>query len=82
MSSYKEMVDKDIELMYSIHDQLQRSPRLNQFFETVVSPQPWKDITTIIWIACLFAMLELGRSHFWVIAVNLVFAVGKCHINS
>jgi len=75
------MVDKDIELMYKIQEYCNSSPRLNQFMETVVSVHPLKDITTIIWIASLFGMLELGRNHFWVIAINLIFAVGENGVN-
>lgn len=72
MASFQEMVDKDIELMYSINEYCNRTPWLKDSMSRIVSLHPWKDITAVVWIAFLIGMMEIGSAHFWVVMVNLI----------
>ncbi|RYH24767.1 phosphatase PAP2 family protein [archaeon] len=75
MATYKEMVDKDIEFMYSIHDYCNRTAWLQDLMLLIVSNHPLKDVTTIMWIIHFIGIIELGSNHFWVVMFNLVVVV-------
>eukprot|EP01039_Chlorochromonas_danica_P001733 gene1733-1893_t len=72
MVSFEEMVEKDVELMFLVQSYCRRHPRLDGLLQCVTSKHPWRDISSIIWIVHLLGVLEIGRSHFWIVLINLV----------
>jgi membrane-associated phospholipid phosphatase len=75
MSGYHEMIEKDIELLWSIQDLFRRTPWLDIGMSKIVSKYPLQDISMIVWCFFIIGVIEIGRPHFWNAAFNLLFAV-------
>ncbi len=76
MSSYDEMVEKDLQLMWSIQSFCHRTPWLNEKMAFITSKNPMKDIVIVIWLFFVIGVIELKEKHFWVAVSNLVFSFG------
>lgn len=74
MSSLQEVVQKDIELLFSIQTFFKEHPKLDKVFSIIISKHPWRDISMVIWIIFVVSSIELGVKHFWVVIFNLIFA--------
>ncbi len=77
MSSYEEVIQKDLELMWSILNYCRRTPWLSEKMDFIISKNPMKDIVIVIWLFFAFGVIEIGSKHFWVGISNLIFAFGK-----
>lgn len=77
MSSYEEVVAKDLELLWSIQEYCYRTPWLNDRMSKIISKNPLRDIVSILWIFFVMGLVELGPKHFWVVAMNMVVSFGK-----
>ena len=77
MSGYDEMITKDLEFLRSIQDYFHRTPWLDSVLSRIVSKYPLQDIGIIVWCFFVIGVVEIGRQHLWIVAFNLVFAVGK-----
>ena len=71
------MIAKDLEFLWSIQDYFHRTPWLDSTLSRIVSKYPLQDIGIIVWCFFILGVVEIGRQHFWIVAFNLVFAVGK-----
>ena len=40
----------------------------------IVNKHPWNDICSVIWVISFLGWLEIGRTHFWVVIINLGIA--------
>src|SRR4051794_21821179 len=76
MSSYEEVVQKDIQLMWSILTYCQQ-PWISEKMDMIISKNPMKDIVIIIWLFYVYGLVEVGAKHFWITVMNLIFAFGK-----
>ena len=74
MSSYEDVVKKDLELLWSIQEYCYRTPWLNDIMTKIISKNPLKDICILVWIFFAIGILEIGSYHFWVASTNLVAA--------
>jgi hypothetical protein len=77
MSSYEEVVEKDLELLRSIQEYCYRTPWLNDNMSKIISKNPLRDIVSILWLFFIYGLVEVGQKHFWVVFMNLVGAFGK-----
>lgn len=77
MSSYDEMVQKDLRLMWSILNYCESVPWLQDKMSKIVSKYPWKDISIAIWLFFVVGLFEIGTKHFFVVATNLASAYCK-----
>ncbi len=77
MTSYEEVVEKDIELLWSIQEYVRKTPWIDNTMTKIVSKHPLQDICALIWLFCLFGLFEVGSPHFWVVAVNLAGSFGE-----
>jgi hypothetical protein len=80
-SSYDDMIEKDLELLWVINDYISSTPRLQDFFGKIVSKYPWKDVVVVVWCFFAIGISEIGRNHFWVVVMNLIFAISKSKAN-
>lgn len=78
MSSYNDVVSKDIELLQLINHKIDQSNWLSDFFAKVVSKNPLKDVVLVLWFFFVFGLFEVGSKHFWVVIMNLIVVVRKC----
>lgn len=76
-SSFDDMIEKDLELLWVINDYISNTPSLNDLFSKIVSKYPWKDVVVIVWCFFVVGLSEVGRNHFWVVVMNLLFAISK-----
>ena len=81
MSGYSAMIEKDLEFMWSMQDWFHKTPWLNAVMLKIVSKYPLQDIGMVIWCFFLVGVIEIGRQHFWIVSMNLIFAVGKINIS-
>jgi hypothetical protein len=77
MSSYDEVISKDIELLKSINIKIGRYPRFHDFLSKVVSKNPLKDVVLVLWFFFIFGIFEVGVKHFWVVVMNFCFVIRK-----
>jgi len=77
MSSYEEVVQKDLELLWVIQEYCRRTPWIANIMHSVVSKHPLKDIVSVLWAFFFYGVVELQFVHFWVVVSNLVVASGK-----
>jgi hypothetical protein len=77
MSSYEEVIEKDLVLLRSIQDYCYRTPWLNDYMARIVSKNPLRDVVSVLWIFFVYGLVEIGPHHFWVVVMNLVGAFGK-----
>jgi hypothetical protein len=77
MSTYDEVISKDIELLKSINNTISFFPRFHNFLAKVVSKNPMKDVVLVLWFFFVFGMFEVGIKHFWVVAMNFCLAIRK-----
>ena len=77
MSSYEEVVSKDLELLWSIQEYCYRTPWLNDRMSKIISKNPLKDIVIVLWIFFILGLVELKEKHFWVVIMNLTVAYGN-----
>ncbi len=77
MSSYNDVVSKDIELLQLINHKIDQSNWLSDFFAKVVSKNPLKDVVLVLWFFFIFGLFEVGSKHFWVVIMNLIVVVRK-----
>jgi hypothetical protein len=75
-SSYDDMIEKDLELLYAVQDYITNTPWLHEFFMRIISKYPWKDVVIVVWFFFIIGVIEVGRNHFWIVAMNLMFAMG------
>lgn len=76
MSSYEEVVEKDLVLLRSIQEYCYRTSWLNDYMSKIVSKNPLRDVVSVLWIFFAFGLVEIGPHHFWVVFMNLVGAFG------
>ena len=81
MSTYEEVIAKDLELLWSIQEFCYRTPWLNQRMSQIVSKYPLRDIVSILWLFFIYGIVEIGVRHFWVVVVNLAAAFGKLNMH-
>lgn len=77
MSSYDDVVQKDIELMWLILNYCRRTPWLSDKMDFIISKNPMKDIVIIIWVCFAVGIVEIGSKHFWVVFMNMVVSFGN-----
>ena len=77
MSSYDEVVAKDLELLWSIQEFCYRTPWLNDRMMKIISKNPLRDIVSILWIFFIVGIVELKEKHFWVVSMNLTVSFSK-----
>lgn len=77
MSSYDEVVAKDLELLWSIQEFCYRTPWLNDRMLKIISKNPLRDIVSILWIFFIVGIVELKEKHFWVVSMNLTVSFSK-----
>ena len=82
MSSYEEVVEKDIELLRSVQEYCYRTPWLNDTMSRIVSKNPLRDIVSVLWLFFIYGLVEIGQRHFWVVAMNLIGAFGKFQVDT
>lgn len=68
------MIEKDIDLLWTIQDYCYRNDWLNNLLSRIVSKHPWKDIGMIIWIFFIIGVIELKAQHFFPVVMNLITA--------
>ncbi len=76
MTSFDDLVHRDLQLMISIEDYCARSPWIKSKMNMIISKHPWQDICAIIWVFFVIGLIEQRRKHFWVVAVNLALCSG------
>jgi membrane-associated phospholipid phosphatase len=67
-----EMVEQDLQLMWTIQDAVYRRPWLDSRMSRIISKYPWNDICILVYLVSLVGVFEIGVRHFWVVATNLV----------
>jgi len=77
MSSYDEVVAKDLELLWSIQEFCYRTPWINDRMSKIISKNPLRDIVSILWIFFILGLVELKEKHFWVVTMNLAVSFGE-----
>lgn len=77
MSTFQDMIDRDLELLWSIQRYCQHNKWIKNIFSRIVHRHPYRDITSIIWVIFVIGVLEVGAGHFWVTIMNLTFCVGR-----
>lgn len=80
MSSYDEVVEKDLELMWTIKRYCKVNPWVDEVFGRIVSKYPFRDIVLLLWIIFIVGLFEIGVHHFWVAFMNIIVAMGKSHL--
>ncbi len=81
-TSFNEMIQKDLELLWAMQDYIRRTPWLERSMASIVSKHPWQDICAIIWLFFAFGIAEIGVKHFWVVMMNLSAAFCKYRIHA
>jgi len=76
MSSYEEVVQKDLALLWAIQEYCRRMPWISSAMHSVVSKHPLRDIVSVLWAFFLYGVVELHFAHFWVVVSNLGVASG------
>ena len=78
-SRFEQVVEKDIEILWLIHDICHERPIFDMIMTNIVSKHPWNDIVVIIWAIFIYGIIEIGVLHFWIVTFNLVlcFALNR-----
>ena len=76
MSSYEEVIQKDLELLWVIQEYCYRTPWLNNLMKSIISKNPMKDIVNILWIFFIYGCIEFNHKHFWIVVLNAAFSFG------
>lgn len=71
MSSYEEVVEKDLELMWAIRRYCKSQRWIVDTMRHIVSKHPLRDIVLALWIAFIVAWIEIGHHHFWIAVMNV-----------
>lgn len=74
-SSYREMLERDTQLLWSIQDYFRKRKWLDVRMSQIISKNPWQDVVIVVWFFSAIALVEIGFLHFWVTAANLLFAL-------
>lgn len=82
MSSYQEVVEKDLQLLWSIQEYCQRTPSVHNLFSRIVSKNPAKDVVLVLWLFFCYGLVEIGMEHFWVASINITVALGNAQHNN
>lgn len=77
MATYEDVVQKDLELLWSIQDYCYRTPWINSSLARIVSKNPLKDIVIILWGCFAIGLFDIGAKHFWLVTINATVAFGK-----
>jgi hypothetical protein len=77
MSTYNEMIQKDIQLMRTIQKYCYRTPYLDNFISRIISKNPLYDIVIILYVMFALGLMDIGAKHFWLVAMNLSVTFGK-----
>lgn len=71
---YEDLLQSDLELMHLVLGWMHARPLLCVLFSRLVSAHPWLDVGALVWVISALGVLEVGREHFWVVALNLAAA--------
>lgn len=71
MSTFSDMINKDIELIREIQNYCYHTPRLSNFMARIVSKKPFYDIVIILYVFFFLGLYDVGVNHFWLVALNL-----------
>lgn len=77
MSTFEEMIQKDLQLMWSIQSFCHEASWLSETMNMITNKNPLKDIVIVIWLLFIIGVIEFGQSHFWVVILNLVVSFGQ-----
>lgn len=77
MASYEEVIEKDLELLWSVKQYCHSNVWLSDLLSRIVSKHPLRDIVIIVWVFFIIGLFEVGIRHFWVAVFNVIFAMGK-----
>ncbi len=70
-----ETIQNDMKRMRLIIDYIRLNPQLDQFLNSIISPHPWKDISSVIWIFSTLGVITIGFEHFFIVILNLAIVV-------
>jgi hypothetical protein len=70
--TYQELIEKDTKLLWAIQDFVYRRRWIDRRMAKIVSRYPYLDIGLVIWMMACVGVYEIGKRHFWVVAVNLI----------
>ena len=76
-TNYDDMIERDIEIIWSIHNYIMRNGWIDTVMSRIVSKHPLQDICMVIWMFFAFGVIEIGSRHFWVVALNTSLAFGR-----
>jgi hypothetical protein len=68
---YDDMVQNDLELMWTIQEYCQRKRWINNIMSRIISKHPFQDIGVVIWAFFGIGCMEIGTQHFFVVVLNL-----------
>jgi len=72
--SYQALVEKDLELIWSIQDFIYKRPWLDRRLAAIVSKYPWNDVVMLVWLSFGLGLMLIGAKHFWLCATNLALS--------
>ena len=67
---------KDIQLIKIFNNWISNNPKINEFFDEMVSKNPLKDINLILLVVFVMGIYEYQSQYFWMTMINLILSYG------